>query len=90
VTWLTWMLASNKIMHTFGEAEEKVLLQVKEQWEVASSETVALIPVIDMEKAPSQSAVPRYGPCVPPKRGAHVVLGGLTMPSLLQGILLPL
>lgn len=29
---LTWMLPSDKARQTFGEAEEKVLLQAKEQW----------------------------------------------------------
>jgi hypothetical protein len=31
------MLTSDNIMHTFGEAEETVLVQAREQWEPTSS-----------------------------------------------------
>lgn len=90
---LTWMLPSDKAMQSFGEAEETVLLQAKEQWRggrlgrggggaTICHKRLPLIHVIDMEKLPSSFCRPHTMARLSRlMRRARLVVGGLRIPQ---------
>jgi hypothetical protein len=76
------------MMHNFGEAEDKVLLQAKVQWEPTFFfwEKAALAPRHRHgETFFPNFAVPPNGPGVPPKARVHIVVRSLTIPPASLG-----